>query len=195
MGVRDERELVRRRVGSAGRARRVITSADPHIVRNPSIQWVLSDAGHRVVLTFFSLTLFPWTIKCCRYAKQLCEIWTFEYQKNNFRIQHAPLPIFMEKELGQWSIRSCFRTDYINADNAVVCSLHFTNTDYNDNRKSRLLDTNTLQKQQLKIKQLEMKNRKHSEWSFKIRCSWSKGNKQSNVFICWTSKPLQYHFQ
>lgn len=38
----------------------------------------------------------------------------------------------------QW-IHACCRADVINADNAVVCSVHFTNSDYRDDMKHRLL--------------------------------------------------------
>ena len=38
----------------------------------------------------------------------------------------------------KWII-ACHRDDKINADNALVCSVHFTEEDYIDDMKSRLL--------------------------------------------------------
>ena len=51
------------------------------------------------------------------------------------------------KELRQRWIHSCCRTDSINADNAVVCSVHFADTDYKDDMKSRLLGIDTPKRQ------------------------------------------------
>ncbi|XP_076056682.1 uncharacterized protein LOC143034471 isoform X2 [Oratosquilla oratoria] len=40
----------------------------------------------------------------------------------------------------QW-IQACYRGDVFNVDNAVICSMHFTSSDYKDDLKHRLLGT------------------------------------------------------
>lgn len=44
-----------------------------------------------------------------------------------------------ENTLRQRWIHLCCRADKINANNAVICSVHFVGSDYKDDMKSRLL--------------------------------------------------------